>query len=439
MLNNTFTWNGHSSDEYGIFIERKPNLDRSARKFQTASVPGRNGNIYQLQDAWEEVIVSYEIFAGGPQEGNAVGAFTNVMEWLNSANGYAKLSDTYDSTHYRLGVFVDLTTITSKWHAHGRAIVSFRCRPERFLVTSALTPTSGSTIANSTKHTAEPIITLTGSGAMSMLRLGNKSKYTGEMPFPLESAITDFIVRNRNSYYFAMDVWDEEKVEVIDDLTFISWYIMDSLATASSLVDSTGVLQYTTSDSNYNWGVGICVAVTPGTYTLSWEADKKSKVRVLFINSSGFNRIEGIASGVTNNASGWTAQSLTFNVPPECGYILVHFGRQVKTDSIPNYRKIMLNAGSTALTFYGWDTTYTSTLTINNTSITIDGKFASGVIDCEAESVTLDGESGNTKVKVKDQYGNLSTEFLNFKTGNNTITFGNVITAVSIDPRFWEL
>ena len=99
----------------------------------------------------------------------------------------------------------------------------------------------------------------------------------------------------------------------------------------------------------------------------------------------------------------------------------------------------MLNAGSTALTFYGWDTTYTSTLKINNTSITISGKFASGEINCETENVTIDGVSGNTKTKVTDQYGNLSTEFLNLKAGNNTITFGNVITAVSIDPRYWEL
>lgn len=433
-MRSTFTWNGHSSDEFGIDIERKPDLNRSARKFQTASVPGRNGNIYQLENAWEEVMVTYDIFAGGPNYGDAVTSFTTIMEWLNSADGYAVLSDTYDSTHYRLGVFVDMTLITSTWHQHGRATITFRCRPERFLVTSALTPTSGSTIVNSTKHVAEPIITLTGSGAMSMLRLGNKSKYTGQnVPgLPAGSAEANWLVSYKDSCYFAMDVYDEVQ-------TVYGWFLVSTYATASSLVDSTGVLQYTTSDSDSNWGIGFILAVTSGTYTLSWEADKKSKVRVLFINGSGLNHVEGIASAVTNNASGWTAQSLTFDVPPECGYILVHFGRQAKTDSIPNYRKIMLNAGSTALTFYGWDTTYTSTLKINNTSITIDGKFATGVIDCEAESVTLDGASGNTKVKVKDQYGNLSTEYLNLKSGNNTITFGNVITAVSIDPRYWEL
>ena len=254
---------------------------------------------------------------------------------------------------------------------------------------------------------------------------------------PYGSTEANYLVSYKDSCYFAMDVYDE--VQTVGGGLFEEWFLVNTSATASSLVDSTGVLQYTTSDSDSNWGIGFILAVTPGTYTVSWEADKKSKVRVLFLNASGFNPVEGIASAVTNNASGWTAKSLTFDVPPECGYILLHFGRQAKTDSIPNYRKIMLNAGSTALTFYGWDTTYTSTLTINNTSITIDGKFASGVIDCEAESVTLDGESGNTKVKVKDQYGNLSTEFLNLKTGNNTITFGNVITAVSIDPRYWEL
>ena len=136
MLNqnpNTFTFNGHSSDEFGIRIERKPDLNRSGRKYKSATVNGRNGNIYQLQDAWDEVTVAYHIYAGGREKGDVLPAFTDIIEWLNSADDYAVLTDSYDPEHYRLAVFVDSTDIESQWYTIGEATIKFRCQPQRYL------------------------------------------------------------------------------------------------------------------------------------------------------------------------------------------------------------------------------------------------------------------------------------------------------------------
>lgn len=250
MRNNSFTFNGRSSDEFGIKIERFRPLNRPPRKYDAAAVSGRNGNIYKLQDAWEEILVSYEIFAKAsiadteadfskidgtyfawtadgltvngtvpaPYEieeaaellawknrtiivqGGETGVWelecrvvdnygtttrtatitngsetfvlgvgdylyidlklysgtytneviplkiidgeildlpkkwTEIMEWLNSADGYAELSDSFDPDHYRKAVFVDATDIQNSWNHYGRAVVSFHCRPERFLL-----------------------------------------------------------------------------------------------------------------------------------------------------------------------------------------------------------------------------------------------------------------------------------------------------------------
>lgn len=250
MLNHTFTFNGHTSDEFGIKIERFRALNRPGRKYDAASVPGRNGILYKLQEAWEEILVSYEIFAEAsvgdteadfskidgtyfawtadgltvngtvpaPYEieeaaeliayrnrtivvqGGETGVWelvcrvvddygtttrtatitngsetfvlgvgdylyidlklysgtytneviplkiidgeildlpkkwTEIMEWLNSADGYAELTDSFDPEHYHEAVFVDSTDIQNSWNHYGRTVVSFRCRPERFLI-----------------------------------------------------------------------------------------------------------------------------------------------------------------------------------------------------------------------------------------------------------------------------------------------------------------
>lgn len=131
-----FCYNGRASSEFGVRVERFPDLNRSARKFKSASVSGRNGNIYQLENAWEEVTVSYQIFAGERSKGAALTSFTEIVEWLNSADDYAELLDTFDLKHYRMGVFVDDMEIESQWHTFGRATVRFRCRPQRYLASN---------------------------------------------------------------------------------------------------------------------------------------------------------------------------------------------------------------------------------------------------------------------------------------------------------------
>ena len=419
MLNNTFTWNGHSSDEYGIFIERKPNLDRSARKFQTASVPGRNGNIYQLQDAWEEVIVSYEIFAGGPQEGDAVGAFTNVMEWLNSANGYAKLSDTYDSTHYRLGVFVDNVEIESLWHQHGRATITFRCRPERFLVETPASISSGATIANSTNHNALPLLELVGSGYANLVNINGR---TGA------GSLNDHIV------YIPSDPDDH----VISGISYTPDSNGIPAASGTTITTiTTGKIVYTATSG---YGAGIPMSVMPNTeYTIAYTVTKSGSSDAVVSTVYFFDRtgtyMDSYITKSTNYTSGMTV-SHSFTTPQECGWIILVIGGATGSTTY-TINSIRLNYGLTQQAYSAYAVT-TSTVTIKNVTMNITGPFKNAKIDCENETLYLEGQMVNTAMSLYDQYGFPSSEFLHLETGNNSYTTTNV-TSGTITKRFWEL
>ena len=197
----SFTFNGHSSEEFGIRIERFPNLNRSERKYKSASVAGRNGNIYQMQNAWEEVVVSYQIFAGELAAGAAVADFTDIVEWLNSADDYAVLTDTYDPTHYRMAVFVDEMEIESQWHTFGKATVKFRCRPQRYLTTGG--------------NILPKIDDADVRGIISINTTNNTSQtVTNQMLFTLESplTITQNIVDASNYLYLNNTVPDKPKI-----------------------------------------------------------------------------------------------------------------------------------------------------------------------------------------------------------------------------------
>ena len=434
---NTFTFNGHTSNEFGIRIERMPVLNRPARKFRAASVPGRNGNIYEFEDAWEEIIQPYEIFAGGMNNGDAVPSFTNIMEWLHSANGYAVLSDTYDSTHYRMAAFVDSADIESQWHTWGRAVINFRCRPEHYLTGQTQAVASGAVINNTTKHIAKPVITLTGGGVSSLFKMTGRTMTPETWPGGVINATQLYtFIPHRLSY-----VWMVRRKETASASPIILGN--STYGTLTSLTE--GALEYEINAQSYNkdWGVGFIMAVAPDTdYTLSWEAYNGGRVEVWFANNTGYNNITGSVFKETA-PSGWQADSLTFHTPQGCGYLLIslgHIGVDTPGKTSQKYRNVMLNTGTTAETFRAYTTPTASTFKINNTTLhLLSTGFKTAIVDCDKENVSIDGANGNPSTTVKDQYGNTSEEYLQLATGNNTITYSGDITACSIDTKMWNL
>ena len=419
----SFTYNGHSSEEFGIRIEKKPVLNRSARKFQSASVPGRNGNIYQLEDAWSEVIQPYEIFAGEKEEGAAVPSFTAIMEWLNSAAGYTKLQDTYDPDHYRMAVFVDSTNIASTWHDFGRATINFRCRPEHYIAQDPLEVENGDIITNETNHVAHPLITLTGEGAHSLLDMEKPSPDHNEsgMPYYFWELLPCFgaVLTGMSGSQRYVSMFTDEYAE-IDKLRIVGRQ------------NSTGHVSFTAMDPDY--GVGTAIEVNPNTdYTISASTNRPCTVQVLF-----FTSVVGLITSEAHASNNGGDLQLTFRTPADCSKILIAFFT-VNSTTI-TVSSIMVNKGTEALPFRAFAADTSETITINETTLKIllNG-FGEAVIDCERENFSVDGVDNNIGVSILDQYGNLSVDYLKLDKGENEVSFSEGISTVTIDPRYWEL
>lgn len=180
MLNGTFTWNGTSTVDLGIKVERFPAMNRPTRKYQRISVPGRNGDLFLYENAWNNYDQEYEIYAAKTDPDTLGEKWTEIMEWLMPplsnltdglylANmeygGYRQLTDTYDPGIIRLASYVYETGIGNTWNKYGKATVKFSCRPERFLA-DAFTPIALSEtgagpnyyITNPTINVAKPFI-----------------------------------------------------------------------------------------------------------------------------------------------------------------------------------------------------------------------------------------------------------------------------------------
>lgn len=141
---NYIVWGGRDMRKIGtgktVYIEHYPSRPRPARKIETESVPGRNGDVIFVQDAWENYDQEYEI-AFGTEDLSGTYSWSGQMsllahevaEWLFAPEGYQILYDSYEPETFRLAYFKGPYDVESILNRYGRATITFNCRPERFL------------------------------------------------------------------------------------------------------------------------------------------------------------------------------------------------------------------------------------------------------------------------------------------------------------------
>lgn len=159
-------YNGLSSDDFGIVVEHYPNYEFPERDYESVEIPGKNGTLLMDKHRYKNGKSSYDLAVADPETNLPVLA-NRLVNWLHSATGYAKLSDSYEPLYYRLACFKDSGSISNIVNHGGRATIAFDCKPQRFLV-SGDTPitniSSGSTITNPEMYPSKPLIKVIGRG-----------------------------------------------------------------------------------------------------------------------------------------------------------------------------------------------------------------------------------------------------------------------------------
>lgn len=158
-------WHGVSSDDVQVIVERFPNVNIPARKYEKISVPGRNGDILIPEDAYENVPQRYEIYVSAEKE-KLPAVARCVACWL-CVSGYQRLEDSYFLDSYRLAHYSGSLEIENILNRFGRATIEFDCKPQRFLHDGelVLSYSGAGKIVNPTRFPSAPLIKVLGSGS----------------------------------------------------------------------------------------------------------------------------------------------------------------------------------------------------------------------------------------------------------------------------------
>lgn len=129
----SFWFNGISSDDKHVVVEKYPDYTIPARKFSTADASGRTGTIYITTDGFANIKQAYQVYMHDDQYSLEYVA-RSLAEWLLSPSGYCNLTDSYNPHSYRKAIFTGPINIQNIFNKYGRVTLEFDCDPRRWLV-----------------------------------------------------------------------------------------------------------------------------------------------------------------------------------------------------------------------------------------------------------------------------------------------------------------
>ena len=160
-MRNTLTVDGVDLSTYGVYISGGGTFSSPDKEFTFFEVPGHNGSQVGKNSRFADIDVSYNCFIYTNFDSNVAA----LREFLLSRDGLVQIKDTYHRNMYRKGVYQGPfePKVNSTLDA-GSFTLTFRCRPERWIVDTVIYGCSRNgyvEMNNITEYDAKPFITVT--------------------------------------------------------------------------------------------------------------------------------------------------------------------------------------------------------------------------------------------------------------------------------------
>ena len=167
-----FTYNGRSSADFGLHIEKKDVFSAPEYDAEFISIPGRSGDIINPNRRFSNIKVTYTVFLARKNTAALASALRDIKGWLYSEpDRYHELTDSYDVEYFRYGVISGNLDIEEQLNKVGSFTVTFNCKPYKYSFAGQQMVSMDSTsisVTNPTAFESRPYIKLYGSEAVTL-------------------------------------------------------------------------------------------------------------------------------------------------------------------------------------------------------------------------------------------------------------------------------
>ena len=161
-----FIWNGTDCRQYGIHVSEQPPITIPAERSTQTNVPGRPGSLTTLEgeDVYDDLLLTATCFISGPAQIPAIAA------WLKGSGTVAFANRTGGYYRARIANQIPFEKIL-RGNPHCSFAVNFRCFPFFYAdnVSDITVTVSGTVITNPGSVYSEPVLTVYGSGDITLM------------------------------------------------------------------------------------------------------------------------------------------------------------------------------------------------------------------------------------------------------------------------------
>ena len=155
------TFGGKALSDFNVYVDGSQVYKKPAKTFSKYSIPGRNGDIFMNTNRYENVTLSFKCFI----RQNFGKNYSDLMDYLNSFDGYQKLETSEEPLVYRKALFhSSVNPNTGAFNHYGSFTLTFDCMPQQFLKTGDnpiyIAPNKTVKLTNPTYQKAKPFITV---------------------------------------------------------------------------------------------------------------------------------------------------------------------------------------------------------------------------------------------------------------------------------------
>ncbi len=165
-MNDYFIWHGVDCRTYGIHVTDQPPVTIPQERSTQTNVPGRPGSLTQLEgeDVYDDIVLTAQCFISDPAQIPAIAA------WLKGKGAVTFANRTGGHYNARISNQIPFEKVL-RGNPHCSFAVNFRCYPFWYKdnVADVTLTASGSTVTNPGSVYSDPVITVTGSGDITLM------------------------------------------------------------------------------------------------------------------------------------------------------------------------------------------------------------------------------------------------------------------------------
>ena len=165
-MNDWFEWNGVRCTQYDIHVLEQPPVTIPSERVAFTDVPGRSGSLTQLEgdDVYDDMVLTVSCVIADPSR------IPEIAAWLRGSGTVTFANRQGGFYHARVVNQIPFERIL-RGNPHRSFAINFRCKPFWYLsdVEPITLTTSGTFITNPGGVASEPVITVYGSGEITLM------------------------------------------------------------------------------------------------------------------------------------------------------------------------------------------------------------------------------------------------------------------------------